>query len=792
MKMAVPAAAAGSFSEQIGVVAGWFSSWNDCEKVVALYCLLRKLPVVQTKFLAQALDQILSTNSVATAVSDQEQQANDPVFVNTIGCSSDGDRQLTAAVHALLQCLPLLRTGNAPAKAAYLRVIPSVLSRAADTRRHLADCQQILSYALIHPAISADELTTLSAWQSRLLEESSRSPPSQSASNGSLAVGGGGQQGLGGNAGANIFTNGSTGGYGGGGHPGLTKVWSLPFETGSVSGGGMASSGGGGRLGGRAVGGGVGSGLVGVPFEPPSLVSASPSTSTSPTAHGLPPVRQGMATSSSHSGHPKLSRASTVAAGPPSGIPEWIRQSVEFGGRRSDNSSPSPSSSSGKSATSTLVSSSRLSVLGSSGGGLDSLSHVPLSPQSSDASSGSGGAGAEADESANAGMQEVSTWLKSLRLHKYSGLFQQMTYDDMMNLREDWLEAQGVTKGARNKILLSIKKLNERPGVLRRLEKEIMTSGNIWSAISELRQILNTPIKAFDPAGSTTVETSHGMTPALSGAVDRDQSGAGMMDTDSRTSSGSESEQQLTEQDLPGLITRVLGKLCTQLLVTMRPENDCLTNYLHLLDKCTSHQAFTDEQKKKMLSWRQQIQRVWQFQVQRHHRAAASSASLPPQSQSRGSLQQRALRGQSPSAAATGAAQQPQQQPSWTFIGGSGLPGSRGGVLAGASSGGTSGVHPVVSWQTSAPHYPGTASLAAFCPPRPQLDQSVAVTTVKQPLSRTQSAPLRSAQPGLSIHNNPPVLESDLSATNEELHASLNSLCLSMMEAAMGNMADTL
>jgi len=37
---------------------------------------------------------------------------------------------------------------------------------------------------------------------------------------------------------------------------------------------------------------------------------------------------------------------------------------------------------------------------------------------------------------------DVSAWLKSLRLHKYSPLFQQMTYSEMMNLTDDWLESR--------------------------------------------------------------------------------------------------------------------------------------------------------------------------------------------------------------------------------------------------------------------------------------------------------------------------------------------------------------
>jgi len=67
-------ATAGTFSEQIGVVVDWFNTWNDCEKVVALYCLLRKLPPPQTKFLSQVLDQIIASCSPI----DLEEQANDP------------------------------------------------------------------------------------------------------------------------------------------------------------------------------------------------------------------------------------------------------------------------------------------------------------------------------------------------------------------------------------------------------------------------------------------------------------------------------------------------------------------------------------------------------------------------------------------------------------------------------------------------------------------------------------------------------------------------------------------
>ena len=66
---------------------------------------------------------------------------------------------------------------------------------------------------------------------------------------------------------------------------------------------------------------------------------------------------------------------------------------------------------------------------------------------------------------------DVPSWLKGLRLHKYAHLFSLLTYDEMLALTEEQLELQGVTKGARHKIALSILRLRERPTLLAQLEK---------------------------------------------------------------------------------------------------------------------------------------------------------------------------------------------------------------------------------------------------------------------------------------------------------------------------------
>ena len=39
-------------------------------------------------------------------------------------------------------------------------------------------------------------------------------------------------------------------------------------------------------------------------------------------------------------------------------------------------------------------------------------------------------------------LKDVPAWLKSLRLHKYASLFSTMTYDEMLSLTEEQLEAQ--------------------------------------------------------------------------------------------------------------------------------------------------------------------------------------------------------------------------------------------------------------------------------------------------------------------------------------------------------------
>lgn len=63
------------FSEQVSELTRLFCSWNECEQTVVLYALLRRIPAVQARFLAQAVQHTLF--SVAH-LQTQESNANNP------------------------------------------------------------------------------------------------------------------------------------------------------------------------------------------------------------------------------------------------------------------------------------------------------------------------------------------------------------------------------------------------------------------------------------------------------------------------------------------------------------------------------------------------------------------------------------------------------------------------------------------------------------------------------------------------------------------------------------------
>ncbi|CAD6195050.1 unnamed protein product [Caenorhabditis auriculariae] len=108
----------------------------------------------------------------------------------------------------------------------------------------------------------------------------------------------------------------------------------------------------------------------------------------------------------------------------------------------------------------------------------------------------------KSQRSAFPGMREIPVWLKTLRLHKYTNLFENLSYEQMMALDDAQLEKMQVTAGARKKILQSIDKLKLRAPHLRILEFGLTKQPQnqcLRCAICTVRQMLSSPLKRFEP-----------------------------------------------------------------------------------------------------------------------------------------------------------------------------------------------------------------------------------------------------------------------------------------------------
>ncbi|XP_078262785.1 protein Smaug homolog 1 isoform X1 [Rhinoraja longicauda] len=539
------------FRDQVGVLAGWFKGWNECEQTVALLSLLKRVSRTQARFLQICLEHSLSD---CTELHILEGEANDAVFINQWHQESKDKVMVLLLTH-----LPLLKPGNIEAKIEYMKLLPKILAHSIENNQHIEESRQLLSYALIHPATSLEDRNALAMWLNHLEDRTSGYGNQSRARHDSMDFGQtlhyhqrqnsddklNGWQSL---RDSGICVSASN--------------WpekSQAYENGHLP-------------------------LYSSTSVPTTINTIGTSTST-------------ILSGQTH--HSPLKRS--VSLTPPINVPNqplghgWM--SHEDLRARGPQCIPSV--------------------------------HAPLSPQSSVASSGSGGSEHLEDQAVtrntfqeeSSGMKDVPAWLKSLRLHKYAGLFSQLAYEEMMALTEVQLEAQNVTKGARHKIVLSIQKLKERQNVLRMLEKDILEGGNLRNALQELHQMILTPIKPYSFSHSqNTSERSQTfdfqstvMSPDsnLGRLSDVKDSAAGGIQQHNITGGESESGGAVVpEGDLPGQFTRVMGKVCTQLLVS-RPDEENISSFLQLIDKCIGHEAFTETQKKRLLSWKQQVQKLF-------------------------------------------------------------------------------------------------------------------------------------------------------------------------------------
>ncbi|XP_058531153.1 protein Smaug homolog 2 isoform X3 [Ochotona princeps] len=576
------------FRDQVGILAGWFKGWNECEQTVALLSLLKRVTRTQARFLQLCLEHSLAecsdlhlleseANSADTHHSQDLEPCLGPPGVTgtpvSDAASLASQRAHTSAgsglqldylglkpaivsqwqqeskekvVSLLLSHLPLLQPGNTEAKSEYMRLLQKVLAYSIESNAFIEESRQLLSYALIHPATTLEDRNALALWLSHLeerLASSFRARPEPSYHSRQSSDEWGGPAELGpGEAG-----------------PGWQEK--PPRENGHV------------------------------PFHPASSVPPAINNVGSNANTGLPCQIQPS----------PLKRSMSLIPTSPQAPGEW----------------PSPEELGARAAFSTP-------------------DHAPLSPQSSVASSGSEqteeqGCSRNTFQEDGSGMKDVPSWLKSLRLHKYAALFSQMSYEEMMTLTEQHLESQNVTKGARHKIALSIQKLRERQSVLKSLEKDVLEGGNLRNALQELQQIIITPIKAYSVLQATVAaaaaaaaspaakDGSRGELPGAEPPPAHPGADKGTKVTDppaaesyppppapAPTDGSEPAPAPVADGDIPSQFTRVMGKVCTQLLVS-RPDEENITSYLQLIEKCLTHEAFTETQKKRLLSWKQQV-----------------------------------------------------------------------------------------------------------------------------------------------------------------------------------------
>ncbi|XP_026482081.1 protein Smaug-like [Ctenocephalides felis] len=519
------------FCEQVETITNLFQNWNECEQTVVLYALLRGIPYQNLKFLQMCIENNLQ-NVTYGEFKTLEQNANNANYLRNLLNGSAGsdmgnqmidseslgiknssyrnmqkqmgsDRHMNFLIDnamysndkmqdyckngfqdvtldyfkgvilpEFLHCLPLLQLGNDEAKNVYLSLVPQAVIRPGCEDL----CQQLLSYLLIHPAVTGEDRRCLTQYLHHLQEH--------------IALGGATQPDI-----TSSIKNGDG------------SAWSLHNSQKSLN---------------------TDKPTTNITTSYPSWSNFNPDYEQLTKEDFGKTIGKNVAYTKTDSSNnfdddsqlsfskngTEIEDSTTENIQDSSGNNDFFTQNCKL-----YNIAPKATESPVKThRSSSLTPSSDDGILFHSNENLSLLTlmqkprsyslssehNALLSPHNSLISSGSESrlddfknSSAKTTASKNAGMTNIAQWLKSLRLHKYIWLFSNTSYEDMMAITEEYLARLGVTKGARHKLYLSIQRLKERYSTLCNVERDLISShgSTMFAALEEMRSVIVSPIK---------------------------------------------------------------------------------------------------------------------------------------------------------------------------------------------------------------------------------------------------------------------------------------------------------
>ncbi|XP_049875070.1 protein Smaug [Pectinophora gossypiella] len=431
----------GTFYEQLGSVAGLFEQWGACERTVVACALARRVPWPGLRLLQRAVEAALRLH-----VEDErlEHDANDEALLTGLlaARADDDDEEGGERLRQLLTLLPLLRTDNERAKDVYVSAAPALVQRCVDAPRRSSAtpdlCRQLLSYLLVHPALTHHDQRTLTQWLRYLENHIS-------------------------------------------GNRNAETVWQQRIEPGLLPDNIWGTS----NAFRRTIG-------KNVEFRGVDPLDSTFSTdflqeSFSKNGRDVEISLEGEKLNFDAAiAQPKSQRSNSLT--PPSTNFMQMSSSAE---NLSDEAFVQKPRSFSLSSEHSLSQIRPISIMYGTTGSETRLDDLRTN-----------------NFGEHPGMSTVAQWLKSLRLHKYVWLFTNISYEQMMAIDEKYLEKLGVTKGARHKILVSIKKLHEREAIVAGVEAELASgSGPVAAvrALERLRAVLLSPMPHASPLPAAVV-----------------------------------------------------------------------------------------------------------------------------------------------------------------------------------------------------------------------------------------------------------------------------------------------